>query len=339
MIKEFIESNVDLGRPNSKGWQPTLCKVCNDHGRKGKRAAFRFDGTVCAYKCQNCGIKGAYDTQSHSSPSDTFVEILTAFGLPQDVVSELGLRALQNRLSGVTPTAIKAAATANVAKEIELPECFVKLQDVDPSDPVRQLAEVHLMEDRLIDPDAYTFYIGTKTTVPEYKKWANRLIIPIYNRQGRLIFFQGRDLTGLAARKYLSVNVPREAVMYGMAELDVHTNRPLFVTEGFFDAFHLKGVAVLGRDLTQPVIDMLNKSPREKIVVPDKFGDGGDLAMAAIKQGWKVSTPEFGNCKDVTDAVLKYGKLYVVKTITDNVYSGIAAETMVKLYCGAESKK
>lgn len=339
MLKEILESLVDLGHPNTKGWQSTLCKVCNDHGRKGRRAAFRFDGTVCAYKCQNCGIKGAYDTESHFSPSDTFKEIILAFGVNPDVISELEFKSLDNRLSGSTPSAVKNAARLPVAQEIPLPPYFIKLADVDPNSPIRQLAELHLIEDRAIDPASYPFYIGVKTDDHDSKRWVNRLIIPVYNQTGKLIFFQGRDLIGTAVKKYLSVNVPREAVAYGMSEMMLHTNRPLFITEGFFDAFHLQGVAVLGRDLTQPIIDMLNRSPREKIVVPDRFGDGGDLARAAIRLGWKVSIPDFGNCKDVTEAIVKYGKLYVVKTITDNVYSGNAAETMVKLYCGTETKK
>lgn len=339
MLKELLESIVDLGRPNAKGWQSTLCKVCNDHGRKGRRAAFRFEGTTCAYRCQNCGIKGAYDTESHFSPSDNFKEIITAFGVPNDVISQLEFNSLNNKLSGTVPTAARVAAKSTVAQEIPVPEFFVKLAELDASSPIKQLAELHLRDDRAINPSSYPFMIGVKTDDPESKRWLNRLIIPMYNQSGRLIFYQGRDLIGTAVKKYLSVNVPREAVIYGMSEIFAHTNRPLFITEGFFDAFHLQGAAVLGRDLTQPVIDMLNRSPREKIVVPDRFGDGGDLAMSALRQGWKVSTPDFGNCKDVTEAIVKYGKLYVVKTITDNVFSGNAAETMVKLYCGTETKK
>lgn len=63
------------------------------------------------------------------------------------------------------------------------------------------------------------------------------------------------------------------------------------------------------------------------------MGDGQDLALQGLKQGWKVATPDLGQCKDITEAIVKYGKLYVIKNIMENIYSGTTAETMLGLYC------
>jgi hypothetical protein len=45
------------------------------------------------------------------------------------------------------------------------------------------------------------------------------------------------------------------------------------------------------------------------------------LVDAAIKYGWSVAFPvwqEDSDCKDISDAVVKYGKLFVLKTIIDS---------------------
>ena len=55
-------------------------------------------------------------------------------------------------------------------------------------------------------------------------------------------------------------------------------------------------------------------------VVADADKSGAKLVDAAIKYGWSVSFPvwqEDLDCKDISDAVVKYGKLFVLKSIID----------------------
>lgn len=329
-----IRQYVFLGRTSSSGWAPVLCKVCNDHGKKGPRAAFKFDGDSFGYNCFNCNISGSHSSNSKTMPSDDLKKILTSFGVPADFISELELQVLQNRTDGNSvDRKIFAAAKVSGPKVLEMPSYFTKLSDLEENHPLRVLATLHLEEERAMTPDEYPFYVSMRTEDNESKPWANRLIIPIYNNNNQLIFYQGRDLIGNSLKKYRSVDVPRTNIVYGMHEIYQRTNAPLFVTEGFFDAYHVKGCAILGRQLTQPIIDMLQSSTREKVIIPDRLGDGADLAKQALQLGWKISTPDFGQCKDVTEAVVKYGKLYVFKNIMDNIYSGTAAETMLGLYC------
>lgn len=334
-FESIIRQHVFLGRSNAKGWCPVLCRVCNDHGQKGARAGFRFEPGSFGYNCFNCGKAGGFSDTSVEGPTEDTELICSAFGIPDDFVNDMRMLAINNRTNGnAVSQQILAKSKTSAPKVLEVPDYFVSIADLPADYPLRIVAEDHLSEERSMTPGDYPFYVALpKKNDPESKRWAYRLIIPIFNHADQVIYWQARDLTGLAKRKYLNVDVERDNILYGMHELYNRTNAPLFITEGFFDAWHVKGVATLGRTLTPAVIEMLQNCPREKIVIPDRLGNGAELAEAALKQGWKVSVPDFGQCKDVTEAVVKYGKLFVIKSIMDNIYSGTAAETMIGLHC------
>lgn len=335
-FESAIRQYVFLGRPTAKGWCNVLCKVCNDHGRKGPRAGFVFEQDNFGYHCFNCEIKASFSKFSVDMPSDDMERILSAFGVPSDFIDSLRMIVIHNRTDGGASAGAQILQRSKTtgARVIEMPSYFERLSDLPEDDLLRIVAEDHLREERAMSVTDYPFYVtrGVKGD-KESRKWAMRLIIPIYNQANQLIFWQARDLTEQAIKKYLNPDVERDGVVYGLAELNNRTNAPLFITEGFFDAFHVRGLATLGRSLTPQMIELLQQCPREKIIIPDRLGNGADLALAGVRQGWKVSIPDFGQCKDVTEAVVKYGKLFVIKTLMDNIYSGTAAETMIGLHC------
>lgn len=339
-FESAIRQYVFMGRTGTNGWASVLCRVCNDHGGKGPRAGFKFGPGEFGYHCFNCEIGAQFNENSTDMPSDKLKTICAAYGIPDEFISDLELQVIQNRTNGnAVGKRILDQSRVSGAKVLDMPSFFVPLLDLPEDDPIRVLATMHLEEERRMTVTDYPFLVARSTDDPNSKKWANRLIIPVYNNNNQLIFWQGRDMVGNKTKKYLSVDSARDGVMYGMSEIYNRTNAPLFVTEGFFDAFHVKGCATLGRQLTPSMISMLNSSTREKVIIPDRFGDGADLAMSALRLNWKVATPDIGQCKDITEAIVKYGKLYVIKNIMDNIYSGTAAETMIGLYCSTREGK
>ena len=78
------------------------------------------------------------------------------------------------------------------------------------------------------------------------------------------------------------------------------------------------GVAVLGNDISEIQADIIDSLGREVIVVADTDRAGAKLIESAIKYGWTVSFPVWQEtCKDIGEAVVKYGKLFVLKSIID----------------------
>jgi DNA primase len=80
----------------------------------------------------------------------------------------------------------------------------------------------------------------------------------------------------------------------------------------------IDGVAVLTNECNETQADIIESLGREVIVVADRDRAGAKLIDAAIKYGWTVSYPVWlETCKDVNEAVIKYGRLFVLKTILD----------------------
>jgi DNA primase len=101
----------------------------------------------------------------------------------------------------------------------------------------------------------------------------------------------------------------------------LHDWKFVVVCEGPFDAMSIDGVAVLGNEVSDVQADIIDALGREVIVVADADKSGSKLVDAAIKYGWSVAFPvwqEDSDCKDISDAVVKYGKLFVLKTIIDS---------------------
>jgi DNA primase len=80
----------------------------------------------------------------------------------------------------------------------------------------------------------------------------------------------------------------------------------------------IDGVAILGNECSENQADIIDSLGREVIVVPDHDRAGINLINNAIEYGWSVSFPVWHDtCKDINDAVRRYGKLFVLKTILD----------------------
>lgn len=329
-LEQVIRGNVRLGRPNPQGWCPVLCKVCNDHGRKGERAAFLFTANgVCSYHCFNCGHSTVYDPNKHRSMPRKMLEVFEAFGIPDSEWQPVLFYNLDRVITNADGS--KKQYVSIEPERVELPSFFTKLTD-QTDDEVALYAIEWLRDERGIDWRSYPFHVGSYDGTPQSKRWFGRLIIPVF-KDGRPVYYQGRDLTGTAEKKYLSPSIDRERVIHGYEYLHANIDEPLYITEGWFDAFQLGGVAVFGNKLYEPQIKWLNQSRRQKVVIPDRYGDGDVLAKQAIDLGWAVSTPDAPGCKDISDVVKKYGMLYTLKTIHDNTAEGFAASTNVALYC------
>lgn len=330
-LQDVIRQRINLPvRSNGRGFFSVLCPVCGDHGKKGKRAGFKFDGAAVGYNCFNCGHGAGYDPEKHESMPKDMVTVLEAFGIPEVDWQPVLFGALAKHLEG--PGAVKATELVNLEPdEIHFPPFFYKLTD-DPEDDFAQYA-IEYLTGRGVDWKSHPFGLVAKANHPDNERWYGRLIIPTY-KGDKLIFWQGRDLTDMHVKKYLSPNVAKDNVISGYHQLERYTDEPLYITEGWFDAYHVDGVAVFGNKMTPNQIKIINRSHRPKVVIPDRFGDGQLLALQALDLGWSVSTPDIGSCKDIDAAVAKYGKLYTRMSILQNTsVDRFEAEAKLGVYC------
>jgi hypothetical protein len=263
------------------------------------------------------------------------VDICKSFDIPVGDILELSKN---YKLDNVGEFKNSVKKLVKPIKYIELPKCFTPLADIqDGGDKTADAARAFL-SDYQIKPDAHPFYVVKTSEKPSsahetgiIASFQKRLIIPYY-KNGKVVYYTARGLFN-QSKKYISGSgLSKRNVIYGFDTLFKNSDSPLFVTEGFFDALHLNGVAVDGNDITSQQIDILNSSKREKVLVPDFNGDSNTLADMAIELGWGVSIPEYNTkCKDVVESIQRNGKLVTVYDIVNNIHYGSKAEILLNI--------
>jgi DNA primase len=146
-------------------------------------------------------------------------------------------------------------------------------------------------------------------------KWNRRVIIPFYHH-GKIVGYTGRKFNqGDPIPKYFS-NQP-EHFMYNQDQLESDDTQPVFIMEGILDAISIGGVATLKNNLTPRQMNLMERTNRRKILIPDRNRAGERLLNRALEQGWEVSIPDWDRVDDVASATKKYGKLYTMYSIME----------------------
>lgn len=324
-LEDIIRRYVKLHRPNSGGWFPCVHTGC-DHGRKGPRAAFCFpsDGSV-VFNCYNCNTKIKFDPNEHRIFYWKFKKLFNDFGIPKNEWKSFEFEMfVDKKQQHIEEKKIKSI----IPKNISIPDGFVALKHMPLTDIWARIAYAYL-KSRSIDADNNLFFLSKKKD-----KWAKRLIIPMFKDKGKyLMFYTGRDLTDKAKKKYENPMVDRNNVIFNFDFLFEFTDKPIFIVEGVMDALSIPDcVALLGNEITSGQIEWLNKSRREKVYIPDKI-KGLKAAEKAIDLGWKIATPNIGECNDVNDAVVEYGILYVLSQLKVSISNGDLGKIRAGLYC------
>ena len=329
-IEDVVRSYVPFTHGvSSKGWHSVYCEVCGDGARtKGPRGGWLFEGDACFYSCFNCGIKTNYDPNREHPMSKGMYDVFQAFGVPSSEYKTLELKANPERK-------LKRKKKVKLPS-IDLPDYFRPIKEYPEDDPLAEAAREFLWDNYKITQDDYPFFLVTGKTTSKKKDdqylcryLRPRIIIPAYNRSN-LIHWQARIFVGEHERKYVSASIDDSSgAMFGMDNINSNFDRPLYITEGFFDSWHVHGVAIAKNAMTSSQIEILERSNRQLVVIPDYNKDGLNLAKQATERGWGVSLPDLQEAVDICDAVNRYGKLFVLKSIVDRTYHGDAAKFQV----------
>jgi hypothetical protein len=322
-LEDILYANINFNSAPSKSWRRIFCEVCGDGKRtKGPRGGWLIDGDIASYHCFNCGIKGSLAPPY--TMSNDVVKILEAFHVPVNKV----------KLLGMNKSATPVVKVARAYESIPIPDHFIELTKAT-NHPMYNIACNFLINEKMINIFKYKFFLSTgeSSSVVEQAKAKflySRLIIPAF-KSDEMIYYQSRALIN-NSKKYMSVDKPRGSSMYFMDRLYDKQISRIFVVEGFFDAYHVNGVAVMENYLTKEQIELLNKCDKPKIVVPDRNGDSSKLINIALQNDWAISIPNFDDdIKDITECVIRYGRLHTAQLIASSIYSGDTAKIIIKL--------
>lgn len=290
-------------RRSPSGWLSFNAPCCIHRGEsadtRGRGGVMtNGDGSI-SYHCFNCQFKISYRPGWHLGYR--FRKFLSWLGADENLVNRLVIEAVRVR-DIVGPVEVEPESVAVDFRARHLPD-DVELVDQDP-------VALQYCMDRQVDLDRYPLLVSKRT---EHN--LNRRVIIPFTWQGRLIGYTSRTWDPAIKPKYYS---QYEANYVYNVDRQPTDAKFVIVVEGPFDAMAIDGVAILSNECNEVQADIIDTLNREVILVPDADRAGSRLITNAIEYGWTVSFPVWlETCKDVSEAVAKYGTLFVLRTILD----------------------
>jgi hypothetical protein len=313
IISDFIKGILPTKKKTTpSGWTSFNAPCCHHNGEsadtrgRGGLTA-NPDGSV-SFHCFNCNFKASYQPGRHLTFK--FRKLLKWLGADDTDIKRLVIEAIRVR-ELVAPEEVKAEAEEEKIdfKARDLPDDAENLVALDYVHPALEYCVA-----RKIDIAKYQFYATRQAQYNLHK----RIIIP-FIWQGRTIGYTARAIEENVKPKYHSNYEPNFVFNINNQQAD---SKFVIVCEGPFDAMSIDGVAVLNNECNETQADIIESLGKEVIVVADRDRAGAKMINNAIEYGWSVSYPVWlETCKDINEAVVKYGKLFVLKTILDAKHS------------------
>jgi len=311
---------------SSKGWIAGNACCCIHNGetidKRGRGAVIANGDGGVSYHCFNCSFKTAY-TPGYPL-SYKFKKLLRWLNVDESDIFRLSIEAQREQqrqeMLGLVKIEVPKEEVKVNFKKFPLPEEavtfygmleFHTLKD-DTNYPMDYVHAVEYIADRKIDMQKYDFYWSPVTQ----HKMSKRAIIP-FTWKNEVIGYTARAINDDIQPKYIQ---QIDAGYVYNIDKQQDDWKFVIICEGVLDAISVDGVAVLKSDISPQQIDIIESLNREIIVVPDWNKSGQHLIDIAIENGWSVSFPTWAEtCEDINEAVIKYGKLFVLKDIIDNV--------------------
>lgn len=338
VVQDFLLSLLPAKKRTSQGGWISFNAVCCPHNgetidKRGRGGVHpNPDGSV-SYSCFNCGFKANYTPGRHLNYK--FRKLLGWLGASTNEVQRLVIEAIRIK-DLVDPEDIKVESDEEInfesralppeAKSFAEWDMWYKLgADQDehavPNYPAEFMHVVDYIWHRGgSDILNYSFYWSTAVE----HKLSHRIIIPFYWK-GKIVGWTARAIVDGIKPKYYSDH-PTDFV-FNM-DRQQPDSKFVIVVEGCMDAMVIDGVSVQGFAVSERQADIIDSLGREVIVVPDfdrklKNGksvwSGESMVESALEYGWSVAFPIWSEtCKDINDAVKKYGKLFTLKAILDS---------------------
>lgn len=306
LLSDLIERKLILGKESSTGFKIVVCAVCNDHSERG---GFKFEGGYVGYSCFNCGAKFKYEEGTGKFSRDA-KRILEAFNISND-----DLLSISNSIFFAIKTPEDKLITL---KELTKVKLFTPEVDLPPNshalgcDGSELIQEpiIQYLLDRQIDPLEFDMHFSLD------KNFLRRVIIP-FKRNGKMIYWQARAIDKDIVPRYKNCYSAKEAIIYGYDKLSQYSEKPLFVTEGVFDAIGIDGICILGSVMNEAKIEILKKTRRRIIFVLDRDKNGEKLGYEILKLGWELTFVDI-KARDVNDSIIKFGKEFTAFSLMKN---------------------
>lgn len=334
LMNEYVRTLVPVNwRSSPSGWISGNCPMCVRNGQarpdKKGRGGFLFDDDKFQYNCFNCNYKTGWSPQSKITVR--LKNLLVTLGADESDIQRIQLELLREQ--DVETLLIKTEKRKNLVidwDEKKLPDDAKPFMDF--TEPNADWTEaVAYLTDRGFDvTDSRFMWSPSK----QHGRVNKRFILP-FTYKGKVVGYTARwagNNIPDGMPKYYNQQ-PKKDFVYG---LDKQTSDKQFVivTEGQLDAIVTDGCAIGSNNINDEQADILHSLEKQIIVLPDADEAGKLMCKSAIKNGWMVAFPEWKDCKDASDALTKYGRLYTITSIIDSAEkNSTKIELLMRKYC------
>ena len=241
LLVTLVNSVLGTGKKTARGNMAYHCPHCNHHKPKLEVNFTENKEGHNPWHCWVCGKKGK-----------SIGLLLRGAGASQEVINEA-----KSLAKDVNHTYVKKSKAS-----ITLPNEFICLNNVDTSHITARHALAYLKKRNISKHDILKYNIG----YCEKGMYANMIIIPTYDKDGRLNYFTARSFEKEPYIKYRNPQVSRDIIPN---EHMINWKVPIILCEGLFDAIAIKrnAIPLLGKNIRKNLMKKIVTSLVDKIYI------------------------------------------------------------------------
>lgn len=330
-IEAFLKSNKieyrDVGDNENPQFLIHTCPFCLNINHKGNEHPNRLyiGKNNMKFHCYNCGVEGIFLKFAAK------IERLSFRNLFDKYLGEGVFESLPDKLSEFLDEQDVKRKVDQEFPNLEMPKEFIDIWG--RAQPKYKQAYQYMInrgmtvEGRQIYRNLDIRYCDSfdyKTPSGKIHTINKRLIFPIY-WQGKMVGFQGRDITGLSQLKYyISEGLPKRRIIYNYE--NIKNAETIVIVEGIIDlikCWHNNPICVFGSFLSNEQLILLQSLPNLKNIVigldtdtkiPDKKGNiKYNKLVDQLKPFWNILEIEIPEGKDLGDCSFKEASLIINK--------------------------
>lgn len=320
------------------------CEICGDSKKDATKARgyfYKLNDKLC-YKCHNCGVSmtfAHYLKLVESSLYKQYVfEALKNNQQQREMEEDLKQKVMIDSLR-----AKRTMVTSNLVVDSVLDHA-VRIDKLDNNHPC-----IQYVSSRLIDKNKWPLLYYTE----DFKGFVNRflpgkfknghdylvdkeprLLIPFFDRHGKVFAFQGRSLNPNSKIRYYTIRLDETvSTIYGLERIDY--SKPIYVCEAALDSLFIPNcLAVNGACYQDNLIEQIKCNVT---IIPDNERRNKQVCQQikkVIDEGFKVCLwPEGLPFKDINEAVLQgYSVNTLLDIINKNTVQGLSGKVKFKLW-------
>ena len=241
LLVSLVNSVLGTGKATARNNYAYHCPFCNHHKPKLEVNLTENKEGLNPWHCWVCDKKGK-----------TLFTLLKKAGADHNKLNEAkGLLKTNKSIKDYVKT-----------EAISLPNEFIRLDTYNPNSIVARHALAYLKKRNITSRDIQKYNIG----YCKNGKYANMIIIPTYDKDGRLNYFTARSFEKNSYVKYKNPPVSRNIIPN---EHLINWRLPIILCEGVFDAIAIKrnAIPLLGKNIQLELMKKIISSYVNKIYI------------------------------------------------------------------------